>query len=144
MVRYRSRAACEELCKMAILADHTGHGSTVRRAKFSHMQLFPEESATIVGSARALRAGQTTCLDLVDSCLARIDEWETRVHAWVSIDRDGARQRARELDQETQDGRWRGPLHGIPLGIKDIIDIAGLPTGAGSRQRAQLQVSGDA
>jgi aspartyl-tRNA(Asn)/glutamyl-tRNA(Gln) amidotransferase subunit A len=108
------------------------------------MQLFPQESETIVGSARALRAGQTTCLDLVEACLARIDEWEPRVHAWVSIDGDGGRQRARELDQETREGPWRGPLHGIPLGIKDIIDIAGLPTGAGSRQMAQSRASGDA
>ncbi|HEV8003583.1 MAG TPA: amidase [Planctomycetaceae bacterium] len=108
------------------------------------MRLFPTESETIVGSARALRVGQTTSHTLVDACLARIDEWEPRVHAWVSIDRDGARQRAHELDREYRDGRWRGPLHGIPLGIKDIIDIAGLPTGAGSQQMAQSRASSDA
>src|SRR6476660_2068558 len=106
------------------------------------MHLFPQESETIIGSARALRARRTTSLELVEACLARIDEWESRVHAWVSIDRDGARQRARELDQESRDGRWRGPLHGIPLGIKDIIDMAGLSTGAGSRQMAEKQAPG--
>jgi Asp-tRNA(Asn)/Glu-tRNA(Gln) amidotransferase A subunit family amidase len=108
------------------------------------MHLFPQESETIIGSTRALRSGQTTCLSLVDACLARIDEWEPRVHAWVSIDREGARHRARELDDECRNGRWRGPLHGIPLGIKDIIDIDGLPTGAGSRQMAETRASGDA
>jgi Asp-tRNA(Asn)/Glu-tRNA(Gln) amidotransferase A subunit family amidase len=108
------------------------------------MHLFPEESETIIGSARALRAGRTTSLSLVDACLARIDEWEPRVHAWVSVDREGARQLARELDEEGQNGRWRGPLHGIPLGIKDIIDIAGLPTGAGSKQQAQTRAAADA
>lgn len=108
------------------------------------MQLFPLESETIVGNARALRAGQTTSRALVEGCLRRIDEWEPRVHAWVSVDRKGAQHRARELDDEGQNGRWRGPLHGIPLGIKDIIDIAGLPTGAGSRQRAQTRAECDA
>ena len=108
------------------------------------MHLFPKESATIVGNARALRSGRTTCPALVDACLAKIDEWEPRVHAWVSIDREGARQRARDLEDESRNGRWRGPLHGIPLGIKDIIDIAGLPTGAGSRQRAETVASADA
>jgi Asp-tRNA(Asn)/Glu-tRNA(Gln) amidotransferase A subunit family amidase len=108
------------------------------------MQLFPQESETIVGCCRALRSGQLTCLDLVDACLARIDEWEPRVQAWVSLDHDGARHWARKLDEESRAGRWRGPLHGIPLGIKDIIDIAGLPTAAGSRQMSQTRAIGDA
>jgi Asp-tRNA(Asn)/Glu-tRNA(Gln) amidotransferase A subunit family amidase len=108
------------------------------------MRLIPVESETIVGNARALRAGQTTCRALVEGCLQRIDEWESRVRAWVSVDREGALQRALELDDEGQNGRWRGPLHGIPLGIKDIIDIAGHPTGAGSRQRAETRAEHDA
>jgi Asp-tRNA(Asn)/Glu-tRNA(Gln) amidotransferase A subunit family amidase len=108
------------------------------------MHLFPEESATIVGNARALRSGRITCLALVDACLAKIDEWEPRVHAWVSVDREGARQRARDLDDECGKAGWRGPLHGIPLGIKDIIDIAGRPTAAGSRQRGETVAPADA
>src|ERR1700684_1661066 len=100
------------------------------------MHLVADESETIAGSAMALRTGKATCLSLVDDCLNRIDEWESRVHAWVSIDRERARLRARELDEGGRAGGWRGPLHGIPLGIKDIIDIAGLPTGAGSRKIA--------
>lgn len=108
------------------------------------MRLFPEDHETIAGAAQALRAGQLTCVSLLERCLHRIDECETRVHAWVSVDRQGARLRANKLDLEARHGRWRGPLHGIPIGIKDIIDMAGLPTGAGSRRMAQTVAADDA
>src|SRR5207253_2204960 len=49
------------------------------------------------------------------------------------VDRDGARAGARERDQELRRGQWRGPLHGIPIGIKDIFDVFDWPTAAGSR-----------
>jgi Asp-tRNA(Asn)/Glu-tRNA(Gln) amidotransferase A subunit family amidase len=108
------------------------------------MQLIPDNLDTIAGAAQALRAGEVTSLSLVERCLARIDACESRIKAWVSVDRDGARQRAQVLDDETRAGRWRGALHGIPLGIKDIIDMAGLPTGAGSKQMAQSVAARDA
>jgi Asp-tRNA(Asn)/Glu-tRNA(Gln) amidotransferase A subunit family amidase len=95
------------------------------------MQLFPSDEATIEGTARALRAGRLTCADVLERCLAQIDEWEPRVRAWVLVDRERARAQARELDAELAAGRWRGPLHGIPVGIKDIIDVAGMPTRTG-------------
>lgn len=113
-------------------------------AKTFAMRLVPDELETIAGAAKALRAGQVTCRSLVDRCLDRIDEWEPRVQAWVSVDREGARFRAQELDEECRAGRCRGPLHGMPVGIKDIIDIAGLPTGAGSRRMAATTAAGDA
>ena len=56
-------------------------------------------------------------------------EWEPKVHAWVILDRDKSREQAHELDDELKAGNDRGPLHGIPIGIKDIIDVAGLPDG---------------
>src|SRR5262249_10115777 len=52
---------------------------------------------------------------------------------WVSVDRDGALKQARTLDDDAHRGNWRGPLHGIPIGIKDLIDVAGWPTAAGSK-----------
>ena len=79
---------------------------------------------------------------LLETCLGRIDAWEDQIHAWVSVDRDGARRVARECDRELTRRRSVGsvaglsPLFGIPIGIKDIIDIAGQPTGAGSELRA--------
>ena len=91
---------------------------------------------TIHGAGDALRSGRTTARALVDACLARIERFEEQVHAWVLVDAAGARREAARLDEELAAGRRRGPLHGIPLGIKDIIDVAGWPTLAGSRLRA--------
>lgn len=96
------------------------------------LSLIPALSETICGTLDDLRAGRRTSVQVVEQCLARIDEWEPRVHAWVSIDREGALRTARECDRELEEDRPRGPLHGVPLGIKDIIDVAGVPTAAGS------------
>jgi Asp-tRNA(Asn)/Glu-tRNA(Gln) amidotransferase A subunit family amidase len=95
------------------------------------MTLFPSPDETIEGNARAIREGRRSCVEVLDACLAKIDEWEPKVRAWVVVDRDGARAQASRLDEELASGTDRGPLHGIPLGIKDIIDVAGLPTAAG-------------
>src|SRR5262245_50343953 len=74
--------------------------------------------------------------DLVEHCLARIEQLEPRVRAWVHVDAAGARREARRQDGLARDDEWLGPLHGIPVGIKDIIDVAGWPTLCGSRLRA--------
>jgi aspartyl-tRNA(Asn)/glutamyl-tRNA(Gln) amidotransferase subunit A len=95
------------------------------------MALYPSEHETIEGVGRALRAGQTTCALVLEKCLDRIEEWEPRLKAWVRVDRVGAMEQARALDEERAGGKYRGPLHGIPIGIKDIIDVKGLPTAAG-------------
>jgi aspartyl-tRNA(Asn)/glutamyl-tRNA(Gln) amidotransferase subunit A len=95
------------------------------------LKLFPGDDETIEGTGEALRAGRTSCIAVLESCLARIEEWEPEVKAWVIVDRDGARRQAEARDSELAAGKWRGPLHGIPIGIKDIIDVQGLPTAAG-------------
>jgi Asp-tRNA(Asn)/Glu-tRNA(Gln) amidotransferase A subunit family amidase len=101
------------------------------------MPLIPEPRETIVESAAALARGELTCEALLERCLGRIDAWEDQIHAWVSVDREGARRTARECDVKRAKYRHDSsellsPLFGIPIGIKDIIDIAGQPTGAGS------------
>jgi aspartyl-tRNA(Asn)/glutamyl-tRNA(Gln) amidotransferase subunit A len=95
------------------------------------MALYPSEHETITGVGRALRAGQTTCAHVLEKCFDRIEEWEPRLKAWVRVDRDGAMEQARARDEELEGGTCRGPLHGIPIGIKDIVDVQGLPTTAG-------------
>jgi aspartyl-tRNA(Asn)/glutamyl-tRNA(Gln) amidotransferase subunit A len=82
-----------------------------------------------------LRAGRVTAAQLVDECLAQIEKLEPKIKAWVSVDAAGAQKLARDLDAEAAAGRYRGPLHGLPIGIKDIVDMAGLPTLAGSPLR---------
>lgn len=100
------------------------------------MQLFPSADDTIIGTARAIRDGRLTCTEVVKRCLKQVAEWEPRVKAWVKIDEKSALIEARMLDLEAQDNRFRGPLHGIPIGIKDIIDVAGYTTGCGSARMA--------
>jgi aspartyl-tRNA(Asn)/glutamyl-tRNA(Gln) amidotransferase subunit A len=97
------------------------------------MNLIPEERETICGVSAALQTGETTCVDVLKSCIAQIERWEPQVHAWVHLDLDGAMEQAQRLDAEIAEGKFRGPLHGIPIGIKDIIDVEGMPTGCGSR-----------
>jgi aspartyl-tRNA(Asn)/glutamyl-tRNA(Gln) amidotransferase subunit A len=96
---------------------------------------------TIAEAAPQLRAGSLRSLDLVEECLEQIDRFEAQTKAWVLVDADGAGRQARQLDDELRAGRWRGPLHGIPLGIKDIVDVAGWPTRAGSSWYCQMPAS---
>jgi Asp-tRNA(Asn)/Glu-tRNA(Gln) amidotransferase A subunit family amidase len=107
-------------------------------------RLFPPPDETIAGVGRALREGRTTCEQILSGCLAQVDEWEPKVHAWVVLDRDRARAQARSLDDELAQGKDRGALHGIPIGIKDIIDVAGLPTACGAKRWADSSAEHDA
>jgi aspartyl-tRNA(Asn)/glutamyl-tRNA(Gln) amidotransferase subunit A len=88
---------------------------------------------TIHAAAADIRAGRLSPVDLLESCLERIDRYEERIRAWVLVDRDGARAEARRLADELKRGQYRGPLHGIPIGVKDIFDVFDWPTAAGSR-----------
>ena len=89
------------------------------------------EPLTITEAAGFIRRGELTPTDLLDQCLARIDKYESRVRAWVFLDRDGAREQAEKLTTELKQNNYRGPLHGIPIGIKDIIHVFDMPTGCG-------------
>ena len=87
---------------------------------------------TLHAAAEDIRRGRLSPVDLVKTCLERIERCEDRVHAWVLVDRDGALEHAEECAREIERGGWRGPLHGIPLAIKDIFDVFDWPTAAGS------------
>ena len=87
----------------------------------------------------------------MEACLGRIDACEDEVQAWIAVDRQGALATARRLDADARAGRFHGPLHGIPVGLKDIIDAAGLktrrepagsPTGCPGRMRRAWHVFG--
>ena len=87
---------------------------------------------TLHAAADDIRAGRLTPSDLLETCLKRIDVLEEKVRAWVFVDHEGARDEAARRTAEVQSGRWRGPLHGVPIGIKDIFDVFDWPTAAGS------------
>jgi aspartyl-tRNA(Asn)/glutamyl-tRNA(Gln) amidotransferase subunit A len=99
---------------------------------------------TIHEAAVALRDGKVTPLQLLDQCLERIDRYESKVHAWVFVDREAARAQAEAMTQELKGGSRRGPLHGIPIGVKDIYDVFDWPTAAGSKLWAQSYARQDA
>src|SRR4051794_27472389 len=71
-------------------------------------------------------------VDVTRAALGRIEETEDRLHSWVLVDAHGALEMAARAEGEIGQGIDRGPLHGIPIGVKDIFDIAGWPTRCGS------------
>ncbi|MFC1864323.1 amidase [Chloroflexota bacterium] len=99
---------------------------------------------TIKEAASAFTEGELTSEQLVNSCLERIEVLEERIQAWVLVDREGALKAARRLDRELRQGQRRGPLHGIPVGLKDIFYTAGLRTEAGSQSWSGFVPSYDA
>ena len=101
-------------------------------------------NSPILGAGRDLRAGRLSCGRLLEDCLARIDELEPRVRAWAVVDPERARAEAVERDRELARGQDRGPLHGIPVGIKDIFDVFDWPTSCGSRRWQQSIARADA
>ncbi len=95
-------------------------------------------------AARAIRDGEVKSEELVRSCLARIAEFESTVQAWVHLDEDLALEQARAADKRRYDGKPTGPLNGVPVGIKDIIDTHDYPTELGSSIHAGRRTLDDA
>ncbi|MEU5643263.1 amidase [Streptomyces milbemycinicus] len=87
---------------------------------------------TIDELATDLRSGRTTAAELTRRALESIAGANPRVNAFAHVDTEGALAAAHQADRELGEGLDRGPLHGLPTGIKDMIDVAGLPTTAGS------------
>jgi Asp-tRNA(Asn)/Glu-tRNA(Gln) amidotransferase A subunit family amidase len=83
-------------------------------------------------AARRIRAGALSPSNLLAACLKRTDAVEPGVGAWVRLDRDAAARVAVQRDIEAREGRFMGPLHGVPIALKDIFDAAGVPTAAGA------------
>lgn len=90
---------------------------------------------SIAEAGKRLRDGRLTSAALVRAVLARIAERDPAYLSFYVVDADRALDAARRADAELAAGRDRGPLHGIPVGIKDMIDVEGLPTTAGSKGR---------
>jgi Asp-tRNA(Asn)/Glu-tRNA(Gln) amidotransferase A subunit family amidase len=93
---------------------------------------------------RRIRDGKITATALLEACLDRIRGLDGQLMAWTHVDQDGARTVARERDAEARAGRVRGPLHGVPVGIKDIFDVAGMPTTGGARPWRHRRATEDA
>ena len=98
-------------------------------------QSYVKDPGRVRDLAAGIRSGALSPISLVQKCLDRIEEVDGIVEAWRVVDGDRALAIAAEREAEAKAGRIRGPLHGIPVAIKDIIDVEGLPTRCGSRSR---------
>ena len=95
-------------------------------------------------SAQEVRTGALSPVTLAQSLLERIDALEPALQAWVTIDREQVLGDAQERENEARQGRFRGPLHGVPVGLKDIFYTEGMATTACSRILADFVPDYDA
>jgi len=102
------------------------------------------ERLSLVEAASSIRNGSLSPLEYVQALLARVDAVEPRVQAWTTIDRDAVLAEAQQLEVEARKRQFRGPLHGIPVGIKDIFYTKSLRTTVGSTAFADFVPTYDA
>ncbi len=87
---------------------------------------------SISEAAELLRQKKISPVDLTTACLDRIERLNPVLNAFITVTDESAMAQARVAEDEIQRGEWRGPLHGIPIGLKDLIDTAGVRTTCGS------------
>lgn len=92
--------------------------------------LIRQNAATL---ASAMQAGEISSVEITQACLDRIDDVDQRVHAFLHVDREAALESAARIDSERAAGADLGPLAGIPLALKDVFTMRGVPTTCGSR-----------
>lgn len=106
--------------------------ATVLVSRRSLSQSSDPTDLTIQEAAALIRSGVISPVELTEAYLERIDNLDPRLNAFITITEDLALQQAREMETELSRGQWRGPLHGIPVALKDNIDTAGILTTAAS------------
>ncbi len=93
--------------------------------------------------APAIAAGEVSIVALADALLERIEKYDGEIKAWAYIDPVYVREEATKLAAEAAEGKLRGPLHGVPVGIKDVFDVAGMPTIANSKTTENVPAETD-
>ena len=116
------------------------------RARLPAVFTFMDEMlfTSIESVSQALHDRRVSPLELTESCLDRIAQFDSRIHAFISVDANGALEQARIAEAEIAGSKWRGPLHGVPFAIKDLVDVAGMKTTAASRVFRERIASRDA
>lgn len=105
------------------------------------------EEITLLGAAhqaRLIARRELSPVELVRACLQRIERYDTKLRAYITICADEAIAAARQAEQEIAGGHYRGPLHGLPFGVKDQLHAAGVRTTLGSRATGHTIASEDA
>jgi aspartyl-tRNA(Asn)/glutamyl-tRNA(Gln) amidotransferase subunit A len=104
----------------------------------------PADAHTVADLSRLLQTRAITSEEVTQRCLACIEDRDQSINAFITVLSEQARAQARAADSEIAAGRYRGPLHGVPISLKDLIDVRGTPTTAASRVRAGHVATGDA
>jgi aspartyl-tRNA(Asn)/glutamyl-tRNA(Gln) amidotransferase subunit A len=99
---------------------------------------------TLKQASDRIRSKKVSPVELTEACLARIKTYNSKTNAWITVMREQALAQAKVLEKEQAAGKFRSPLHGIPIGLKDNIDIVGTRTTAGSRTLASNVPTEDA
>lgn len=100
--------------------------------------------SSIATTAGQLRSGELLPTGLVEALLTRIERLDPLLDAYAHLDPGGARAAAARAEQEIREGNWRGPLHGIPIAVKDLYAVAGMPTTFGSPHLADHHLTQEA
>ena len=99
---------------------------------------------SLADAALLLQSRRLSPITLVKACLDRIDQFNPQINAFITVLHEKALEQARVAEAEIASGYWRGPLHGIPIGVKDNIDTAGIKTTAASAVFADRVPTADA
>src|SRR5258708_4415992 len=99
---------------------------------------------TLAAASDRVRKKTISPVELAKACLQRIEQLNPRLNAYITVTAEAALSHARELEAEVQRGRWSGPLHGIPIALKDNIATAGVRTTVASELFKELVPSEDA
>lgn len=118
------------------LAAATGTLITQGRSGAGHPDMGLQQKAqasnltkfSLTEASQQVRGKRTSPVELTQACLSRIERLNPKLNAFIAVTADSALAQAREAEADIQRGRWRGPLHGIPIALKDLIDTAGVRT----------------
>ena len=122
----------ENLTRRSFLAITAGSLPLISHAMNLNGDTTNITSLTIQDASEQLRKKRLSPVELTKACLTRIEQLNPTLNAFITITSDSALATARQAEAEIQRGHWRGPLHGIPIALKDLLDTAGVRTTAAS------------
>jgi aspartyl-tRNA(Asn)/glutamyl-tRNA(Gln) amidotransferase subunit A len=135
----QKRLSRREFVKTALAGAVAGSfiriGQATAQAKIappSHAATGDLTKLTLSEASGLVRIGKVSPVELTHACLGRIEQFNPKLNAFITVTADAALAQAREAESDIQRGRWKGPLHGIPIGLKDLVDTAGVRTTAAS------------
>ena len=108
---------------------HAAHASTGAPQKGQGLNV---SQLGLSEASQLVRSKKVSPVELTHECLSRIERLNPKLNAFITVTADSALAEARQAEAEIQHDHWRGPLHGIPIALKDLVDTAGVRTTAAS------------